>query len=264
MILSDYADQELGIYRNDNNIEYIKEKVYEGLDLVIYNTGSGGELELNIPLEASMYDIPTITVQDIFWDSKEGYKRRFENIPTYIIVMTEENKNDILEVIDIEASNIKVLGNPHFDRLSDFEIEEDDYLSVSFISQCGSGGGLNEPTAEVCKESILELLDLKSRGIITDLKIYKHPRENTDFYNDIGIEPEKSNEFSLMMKSGIIISCGSTPHYEAMLIGKRTLFSGRGSLEEKIKNGEWDELSKDIDIGKSTFRIIKFIESLNE
>lgn len=263
MVLSEFAELEWKIHIENKNIEIYRYKYYDGLDLVIYNTGSGGDIELEIPLELKEFEIKCLSIQDIFWDSKEGYVRRYKNVPDYLIVSTELNKKDVLEVVNIESDYVKVLGNPHFDRLKDFSFEEEGYLSVSFISQCGTGGGLNEPTADNCKVAIYELVELLDKGIITDLKIYKHPRENKDFYREIGIEPESTNNFVDMMRSGIIISCGSTPHYEAMLIGKRTLFCGRGSLKNRIDNEEWDTLNlEELKIGKSSEYIINYIKGI--
>lgn len=264
MVLSAFAELHWNEFKDVDGIEYIYEKNYEGLDLIIYNTGSGGEVELNVPLEIKGLNIISLSIQDIFWDSKDGYKRRFKNTPDYIIVTTDSNKNDVLDVINIKDENVLVLGNPHFDRLKEFKLIEDNPLSVTFLSQCSTGGSLSEPTSDECKIAILELLDLRNRGIITDLKIYKHPRENLDFYIQYGLEVENSNIFEDMMKSGIIVSCGSTPHYEAMLLGKRTLFSGRGSLEEKIKLEYWDGLNSEfLYLGSSTHKIVTFIQELN-
>lgn len=222
------------------------------LDLIIYGTGSGHELELTIPTRIKEFsiDLKSLSINDIFWDSKEGLNRRFKCSPDYLVVSSDFEKKMIVDELKLMSSdNVFVIGNPHFDRLSDLDIIEDrGTLSVSFISQCGLGGTYDEPTADLSKEGILELLDLLNSGIITDLVIYKHPRENFSFYEEIGLMPSNTNDFLDMMRSGIIISGGSTPHYEAMLLGKSNLFVGRGSLKSRILNNEWDTLDVNVNL----------------
>ena len=240
----------------------IDESVKE-LDLMIYGTGSGHELELTIPKRVKNFnsDLKTLSINDIFWDSKDGLNKRFKCSPDYLIVSSAFEKTMVVNELNLMcAENVFIIGNPHFDRLKDLDILEDrGHLSVSFISQCGLGGSYDEPTADLSKEGILELLELLNSGIITDLVIYKHPRENLTFYNEIGYLPSNTNDFLDMMRSGIIISGGSTPHYESMLIGKRNLFVGRGSLKSRILNNEWDTLDVSInfDSKSETYNLIK-------
>lgn len=260
-LLSDYS--EVG-YEDLNYFTEINKKTLEGITTLIYNTGSGGKEELLIPkiVKEINKNIKVIAINDIFWDSIEGLKNRYKEVPDKIIALTEECKKKLLEVDGVSEDNIVIIGNPYFDRLNNLDVIEDrDYLSVSFISQCASGGTYEEDTSEECKNSFYELMELLNEGIITDLYIYKHPRETGQFYLDNGFNIEKTNDFLDMMRSGIIVSCGSTPHYEAMMIGKRTLFSNRDSMRERIIKGVWDNAETKIDL-ECTEKVINFINNL--
>ena len=173
-------------------------------DVLFYGTGSVGELEGSVPFRAKELSskIVTVAIQDIFWSSIDNLKRRYSIKPDYVIVSSFDEKNKLINDCGFEGAQILIFGNPHFARLSDFHFYSDrPPLSVSFISQCDVGATYDESTHPVCQEAILSLLEMKRSNFISDLIIYKHPRENTSFFDENNIPISDTNDFLDMLRS---------------------------------------------------------------
>lgn len=242
-ILSDFAEEVTG--KPQISVEEGKKQLAEDdLDLLLYNTGSGSDVEREIPNIAYEKGIPSVSILDTFWEDGTGYPSRFPEHPDHIICVTEQNKADLVERLGKDAETIHALGNPHFDRLQDYAVTEEvptELPSVTFLSQCDIGGTYEEPTAPICQEALIQLMDLKEAGIVGDIRVYKHPREVNTFFRELGIEEEPTNHFEDMIAQDIVISCGSTPHYEANLLGKATITYHAGKdMKEAITKQQYD------------------------
>lgn len=217
---------------------------FKNLDYLFYNTGSGHSIETHLPKICKENNIISIHILDIFWSSLEGYNSRFPYLPDFSICITNKNKQDIIAVTGSPEYRVLDLGNPFFDRLKKYSSKKnsENINTVTFLSQCGVGGTLTEPTADLCQEALLQLKDLLDAGVIKKLKVYRHPREVMDFFNENNITVEGDNLFENMINSDLIISCGSTPHYEANIIGRDTLMYTEGiNLKERIEKRKFDK-----------------------
>lgn len=243
------------------NVEEVTEQELKwlGVDFVIYNTGSGGYVETLLPLRMKdLEDTLTVHINDIFWADSTNIELRHLSLPDLTIVSGEDELSYVRENLGYDSSNSYSLVNPYFDRLLRFKPPKEREGSVSFISQCSIGPSYSEPTSEICKEAIFTLLEGKRSGLIGELLIYKHPRESNQFYIDNGIDYMKNNDFKEMMEGGVIISCGSTPHYEALMIGKNTITYSERVLED-IKEKNFDKLDMEFNFD-STKRLIQILE----
>lgn len=266
-VLSDFASKLVG---KEITHDVLKEVVpiAEDLDLMIYNTGSGSEIETNLPDRCKELNIKTVSILDTFWEDGNTYHLRFPVIPDYIICVNETNRQHLLNKIEIEEEKVLVLGNPHFDRLFDlkYRIATLPYKStytVTFLSQCDVGGTYQEPTAPLCKKAVLELKDLLDEGIIDKLKIYIHPREVKDFFIENNLEVEKENKFEEMIDSDIVISCGSTPQYEANILGIPTITVKENTdIKERILREDYEPKMNFNTKEKSVDLILNFLQKL--
>lgn len=236
------------------------------LDYMFYNTGSGGELETTVPQIGVKHGFKTVHIMDIYWGDALGMLKRFPINPDYSICITNKNKHDICKATGMASHRLFTYGNPHFDRLKKIKDEisvTNNNKRVSFISQCGMGPTYSEPTGDLPQEALLQLKDLLDNGSLTELKVYKHPRENVDFMNANGITHESTNEFTHMVDTDIIISCGSTPHYEAKMIGINTILFKEGTLlADKIKNKDFDILVQPSLDKDATLRVINWFKDV--
>lgn len=234
------------------------------INVLFYGTGSGSEIELELLENVRKINtyVITVAIQDIFWEQKDGFLKRYQCIPDYIIVNTAAEANYARKYLGMTQSQILIYGNPYFDRLKNIKLSNTyKEKSVSFISQCEGNGGYEEDTKFECKEAILELLILQQKGIISDLNIYKHPRESARFYERMGIPYMPNNTFEEMMNSEYIISAGSTPHYEAMLIGKKNIFVPNEHLKEAIETYKEEKTAIDFEFNACE-KIYKHIENI--
>lgn len=215
------------------------EQGIKGLDLLFYGTGSGNSIELTVPELAKKEGVPTVSVLDIYWSSEEGLRRRYEYCPDYIIVSTDKDKK-FLEDEYGERCKVLNLGNPHYERLQEIEVNREvTYpMDIAFLSQ-PSTEGFYSYTGKECRDAFKELLEVKKNtsNIIGEIKICIHPREVADFYSKNGFEVEKEDSFKVMLETDISIGCGTTLQYEALMLGKKTVFYKEGTLEEVLQQG---------------------------
>ena len=93
---------EFDVSKNDTSkLSFIHNDIDESvkeLDLFIYGTGSGHELELTIPnrIKELSNTLKTLSINDILWDSKEGLNRRFKCSPDYLIISSDFEKKEIV------------------------------------------------------------------------------------------------------------------------------------------------------------------------
>lgn len=261
-VLSDFAEGLTGKPQIPVT-EAIGQLLQDNLDMIIYNTGSGSDVERNIPNYVEGQGIPSVSILDTFWEDGTGYPSRFPKEPTDIICVTEKNRQQLVEQLGKSAYTIHALGNPHFDRLQNYSVTTEvpeGQPSVTFLSQCDSGGTYTEPTAPICQEALLSLVDLQRAGVIGEIKVYKHPRETNHFFRKIGLIEEATNHFEDMIEQDIIISCGSTPHYEANLLGKATITYKQGKDMKKAIQGKEYDTALDFEKGtKAVDRIVSWI-----
>lgn len=260
--LSDFA---LKHWKDYTSFEFTDDNLNK-LDYMFYNTGSGSELETLLPTLGEKYKFTSIHVLDIYWSDALNMLSRFPVNPDYSICITNKNRHDIIKATNIPHRRVFAYGNPHFDRLKDFMVESKATTSqpvVSFISQCGIGGTYEEPTGELPQKALLQLKELLDEGSLTELKVYKHPRETPDFCNEHGIKIQDNNQFENMVDADIVISCGSTPHYEANMIGLNTImFEKNTNLKEKILNKDFDWLIQPSMGVESTARILNWFNEI--
>lgn len=260
-VLSEYASQITG-----KEIIDIPSDLDSDLDLFIYNTGSGSVIETDIPTKCKDLGIKCISILDTFWEDGKSYKLRFPSTPDKIICVNNTNKKDLIREINVQDKDVLTLGNPHFDRLAKYKnravnLPYKETYTVTFLSQCDSGGTYKEPTAPLCKKAVIELKELLDEGIIDKLKIYKHPREVKDFFTAINLEVEPTNEFEDMINADIVISCGSTPEYEANVLGISTITIKKGdNVKNRILNKDYEPTMQFNSTVKSTELISKFIQ----
>lgn len=257
-IESEYAEQEWGKFftiakqGNHNDLN--------NLDVMIYGTGSGHPKELELVKRLNSRT-RTIAIHDLFWSS--NFEERYLHTPDYVIV---PNENQVEEFNNLYPQHMcTALGNPHFDRLKDFtELPPINKGIIGLISQCGEGGTYDEPTSIYSQYAIRELIKLKEQGYINDFVVYKHPRENYSFYNEVEIPPTNLNSFQDMLKNEVLISEGSTPHYEALLLNKETVFIC-DRLSQNIINKNYATLCEENYklVDNSTEKISKFLLQLN-
>lgn len=214
------------------------------LNLLLYGTGSGNEAELRIPLLAKKINIPSISILDIFWADSTNLKMRFPIPPTYLIVPNEEVKQMVIPLGIMDKANILPLGNPHFDRLSQWKMKDDDTykdLDVSFFSQCSTTADFSD-THPMCKRALISLSQIQREhpNIIRNVFVTSHPREDRRwieaFCNEKGFHCRSHHEsFDLMLKTDLNIGLSCTLQYESIIINKRTIFfEDEKKLEEEL------------------------------
>jgi hypothetical protein len=240
------------------------EAIISTLDILFYGTGSGNQIETLIPKIARKYKVESISIMDIFWSKKEEYKKRFPVVPDWIVVTTEENKNDIICKIDISKDATLVLGNPHFDRLKKIKIKKkmiDGPLDVVYFSQPSSTSNFSE-TSEESKKAIKELIEIKMKtNVIKNITYCKHPRENNSFYKELNLKVETRDSFEVMLEKDLNIGCGTTLQYESMMLGINTIFYSEGNLKEQIMNFyKIDDKNNTIKKTNATKNIIEFFD----
>jgi hypothetical protein len=234
------------------------------LDILFYGTGSGNQIETLIPKIAKKYNVTSVSILDIFWSEKEDYKMRYPVIPDWIIVTTEDNKNDIINEININKDNVLVLGNPHFDRLNKIEIKQKVInfpLDTVYFSQPSSTSNFSETNIE-SQKAIKELLEIQANtNLIKSITFCKHPRETNSFYEKLNLKIEDRDSFEVMLEKDLNIGCGTTLQYESMLLGINTIFYQEGKLKEQIMNFEQgNEKNMNLKITNATKNIIDFFE----
>lgn len=197
--------------------------------LIVYGTGSGNELEINVSSLARASNIKSISVLDLFWFSEENLKMRFPVAPDVIITP------DFISSCRVESeldSVVLGLGNPHFDRLKKYDRsglnKNKENLKVAFVSQC-SGTGDSSDTMEEGKEALKSLIELMhTTNIIESITLCPHPREDTTWLNKMANKHNLNfslhESFKECLQSDLVVGVNCTLQYECKIIGIPTVF----------------------------------------
>lgn len=233
--------------------------IENGIEVVIYGTGSGHEVETEVARFCEGNGIVSISILDIFWGTEENLKVRYENLPDYIITPNQKSA-DVCKKL-FPTQKVLPLGNPHFDRLFEFEKQKDERTggpyTVAFISSPSDTSSSSETSLEA-KRMLLWLLEYPD--LVSRLTFFPHPRENLLFVRNVmgkydNIEIKKSvDTLKDALKSDMVAGVNSTVLYECLIIGKPTLL-----YSENIIIGEEDVVGEFVIEPGATERIVKFI-----
>lgn len=205
---------------------------FKELDIIIYGTGSGNQIELNVPVEARKLGIPSVSILDCYWANDDNLVERFKNKPTYIIVPNEDSKGQITRLSLLPEERLYVLGNPHFDRLERFkeQVLPASYpLNIVFFSQCQDTSDFSD-THVVSKEALCALVSYQKMNPdkVNQIIVAPHPREDktwlTIFCKLAGIAIQENKSTELMLDTDINVGMSCTLQYESEIIGKPTIF----------------------------------------
>lgn len=251
----------------------IKSLNFNGLDAVVYGTGSNNEIERNVPIEARKYGIPSISILDCFWCDRDNLTARYSNQPNYIIVPNDKSKKELDELHLIPEAKVLPLGNPHFDRLKNYKIVKGDFIDkcfdICFFSQCSNTDDYSD-TNPICKEALLSLAHFRNKYPSKIKKIYvaPHPREDLFWLKKFCLENDliltiNQDNFQLMLNTGVSLGISCTLQYEAQIVGKPTIFyENQNQLFRELKNLNEIEGCTPITDFDATEKITNFLSSL--
>lgn len=203
------------------------------MDLVVYGTGSGHDIERLVPMNSMKHGIPSISILDCFWASEENLNERFTYPPTYLVVPNQKTKETIERLQIMNPAHVYPFGNPHFDRLEKYvskNIEIKKPMNIVFYSQCTDSSNYST-THPLCKEALNMLCTYRESHSesIEQIFVTPHPREdiiwlqNFSKNHSVALLPnEKSMDLLLYTDVSVGVSC--TLQYEALIIGKPTIF----------------------------------------
>lgn len=233
------------------------------IEVVIFGTGSCHKVETEVAEFCEENGIISISILDIFWGSKENLKMRYESSPDYIITPNQKSADACKGLFPRPV--VLPLGNPHFDRLFEFEKQKDERTggpyTVAFISSPSDSSSSSETSLEAQKMLfwLLEYPDL-----VSQLTFFPHPRENLLFIEHVieryaNVEIKKGvNTLQEALKSDMVAGVNSTVLYESLIIGKPTLL-----YSENLIVGEEDVVHDFVVEPGAAERIVKFIDDLN-
>lgn len=250
-------------HKSSSEIFGVKQKElneFEGIfendwDLILTGTGSLHEVEKSTPVLAKQNDISVVSILD----SWNNYKERYKNKPDYIVCLNDEVKEEILK-LGFEDKQVLPFGNPHFDRLKEYKSNKKitSPYNIVFYST------MNKKTKEALKE--LSLLKLEYPILIKEIYVTPHPREEAATIRKYCEEykltfKNYTHSYDLLKETSLSIGFGSTIQYEALMIGKPTIFIEEvEQIKEQFFNGDFD---KKIEIDyKATDRVLEFIDNL--
>lgn len=230
----------------DVTTEQAYERIFDrSYDLIMYGTGSGSYMERHVPLLAKRKGSPTVSILDIYWMSDDNLRFRYEHAPVHVIVPTHEVKNRMEQLGIMKKESIHALGNPHFDRLKQYQNTQSMALppyNVVVFSQPSGTEGLS-PTAEKIQALLYDLVHIKeTANLIKQLTVTPHPRESLEwlerFTQTYAIKLETIRpSFDLLLEMDVNIGVDCTLQYESLLIQKPTIFYQHSdSLLTSLKN----------------------------
>lgn len=209
-------------------------------DIVLYETGSVHPAVIAAVPAARKIGAISICMLDWFGN----YENRFREMPDLIMAPHPRVVKEMQET-GFDTSGVVVTGNPHFDRLKQFQYTPPNKpkKKIIFYSQPLEMHGV-EPTEKQALMAIVSVLhQLQREGWDFELVLRPHPREDKTWLEKwLKLLPYASwNEGgeSLLpaMDANLVVGVNSTPLYEAMWLGIPTVFyNGNTSLiERKIR-----------------------------
>lgn len=240
-VLKDNPDIEINMYAYHEYVknlwgcfDIIKEKSYpeelKDMDIVVYGTGSGNDIETGTSKFCKDNGIISVSILDLPELPKDNIVMRFPTAPDYIITPSEKLKRECKQLFP--GTDIFNFGNPHYDRLASFigKYKVKTPMTIGFFSQC-SGTGDYSDTMDGSKE-VLKRLNTYAREnphMVSEIIIAPHPRENISWLKSEVEDSQSLMKFStidstsLMISVDIVTGHTCTLQHEAKLIGKPNL-----------------------------------------
>lgn len=201
-------------------------------DYLFYGTGSGHDMELMAAYHAKEHQITSVSILDAFWSSVDNLRLRFKHAPDVLIVPEESSRKNVIEHRIMPADKVFAFGNPHFDRLKAYQMTFPDPTppyDIVVFSQPSATSDYSD-TAEEVKACLQALRDLhKTTTLINSITVTPHPREDTTWLTTFCRENQyvletKQTSFAVLLETDISVGVDCTLQYEALMIGKPTIF----------------------------------------
>lgn len=188
--------------------------------------------------------IPSVCVNDNVW-IEGGARYVAENaLATNLCVLSEQVKEQLLEVSDFDAHNIKVTGTPVFDNLKALRsLVSDSSRKLILFADCDLPkensrfpGTIGDPTLG---DKIRRELDSLAGKHGWQIVFRRHPSQEVDYseYKNITVSEPKDSLHALLPDCAVVITAISTVGIEGKVLGaglvsiEGTVYRSAGSYE---------------------------------
>ena len=242
----------LGNKKSQKQIENYIKKINP--DVVFTATSRGFSIEKKVIKICKKLEKLSIAIVDYWGNYLERFGKKLEFLPDYVLALDEKMEKELIAQ-GIHKKRIIVTGNPRFDKFLSYKKQKEKKNLVVFYSQ----PFIETKNKEFDEVKIFQNIvrNFEKKQLNKKIIIKFHPAEKK--YNKfdkiikntkLSVRKEKSlSSDVLSQKAELVIGINSIVLLDAILMGKKVL-------------GYQPKFSRKYLDGKSTARVIKFIESV--